>query len=208
MRYFETVPLYLNILKKTYLLRNLIYKLLRTWNREQGPRVPPKQRRGSIYFRFSAENLKGLHPLITEAVVKSSWTTEELMLTNCGAGEDSRESLGLQDQTSQSQWQSTLNIHRTDWCWSSNLLATWCEQPSHWKRPRCWEILRAREEGGRGWDGWMASAIQWTWTWANSRRWWGTGKPGMLWSRGGKESNTTEQLNSSNPEFWVSVHHG
>ena len=25
--------------------------------------------------------------------------------------------------------------------------------------------------------------IQWTWTWANSRRWWGTGKPGMLQSR-------------------------
>ena len=28
--------------------------------------------------------------------------------------------------------------------------------------------------------GWMASLIQWTWTWANSRRWWGTGKPGVL----------------------------
>ena len=26
------------------------------------------------------------------------------------------------------------------------------------------------EEGGTGWDGWMASPTQWTWVWANSRR--------------------------------------
>ena len=38
----------------------------------------------------------------------------------------------------------------------------------------------AGEEGDRGWDGWMTSSIQWTWTWANSGRWWGTGRPGML----------------------------
>ena len=34
------------------------------------------------------------------------------------------------------------------------------------------------EGGDRGWDGWMASLTQWTWVWANSRRWWRTGKPG------------------------------
>ena len=34
----------------------------------------------------------------------------------------------------------------------------------------------------RGWDGWMASPTQWTWVWASSRRWWRTGKPGMLQS--------------------------
>ena len=26
---------------------------------------------------------------------------------------------------------------------------------------------RAEEEGVRGWDGWMQSPVQWTWTWAN-----------------------------------------
>ena len=41
-----------------------------------------------------------------------------------------------------------------------------------------------RRRGYRGWDGCMASLIQWTWTWANSRRWWGLGKPGMLQSVG------------------------
>ena len=36
------------------------------------------------------------------------------------------------------------------------------------------------EEGVRGWDGWMASLMQWTWTWANFGRWWGIGRPGVL----------------------------
>ena len=40
----------------------------------------------------------------------------ELMLSNCGAGEDSWESLGLQgDQTSQSKRKSILNIHWKDY---------------------------------------------------------------------------------------------
>ena len=100
-----------------------------------------------------------------------SWTigrlnAKELMLSNCGAGKDSWESLGLWDQTSQSQRKLTLNIHWKDWCWSwsCNTLATWCKQLNHWKRPWCWERLRARGEGcDRGWDGWMASLTQWTW---------------------------------------------
>ena len=46
-----------------------------------------------------------------------------------------------------------------------------CEELNHWKRPWCWERLRAGGEGGsRGWDGWMASPTQWTWVWAHSRR--------------------------------------
>ena len=52
------------------------------------------------------------------------------------------------------------------------------------KRCWCWERLTAEEEGDRGWDGWKASPIKWTWIWTNSGRWWGTGKPGMLQSMG------------------------
>ena len=45
----------------------------------------------------------------------------------------------------------------------------------------CWEGLRAGGEGDdRGWDGWMASPIQWTWVWVNSGSWWWTARPGML----------------------------
>ena len=55
-------------------------------------------------------------------------------------------------------------------------------EPIHWKRPWYWERLRIGEGGNRGWDGWMASLAQWKWVWAISRRWWRTGKPGMLQS--------------------------
>ena len=42
------------------------------------------------------------------------------------------------------------------------------------------------EGDDRGWDGWMASPTQWTWVWVDSRSWWWTGRPGMLWSMGSK----------------------
>ena len=54
------------------------------------------------------------------------------------------------------------------WSWNSNTLATWCEELAHWKRPWCWERLKAKGEGDdRGWDGWIASLAQCTWVWAN-----------------------------------------
>ena len=64
--------------------------------------------------------------------------------------------------------------------------------------PRCWQRLRAGgEEGDRGWSGSMPSLTQWTWVWANFRRWWKTGKPGVLQSMGHKELDMTEPLNSN-----------
>ena len=110
------------------------------------------------------------------------------MLLNSGVGEESWESLGLQgDPTSPSYRKSVLNIHWKDWCWSwnSNTLATWREELTHLERPWCWGRLKARGEGNnRGWDGWMASPIQWIWAWVNSRSWWWTGRPGVLQSMG------------------------
>ena len=76
------------------------------------------------------------------------------------------------------------------WSWSSNPLATWCEEQTHWKRPWCWQRLRAGGEGDdRGWGGWMAS---------DSGRWWRTGKPGVLQPMGlqrvGHHWETEQQL--------------
>ena len=85
-----------------------------------------------------------------------------------------------------------------DWCWSwnSNTLATWCKELTHWKRPWCWERLKARGEGDdRGRDGWMASLTQWTWVWVNSRSWWWTRGLACCGSRGCKELDTTKRLN-------------
>ena len=47
-----------------------------------------------------------------------------------------------------------------------------------WKDPDAGKDWR-QEEKGTTEDGWIASLIQWTWVWANSRRWWRTGKPGL-----------------------------
>ena len=109
------------------------------------------------------------------------------MPLNCGDGENSWESLGLQGaQTSPSYRESVLNIHWKDWCWSwsSNNLATWSEELTHWERPWCWERLKVGggEGASRGWDGWMASRTPRTWVWVNSRSSWCTGRPGVLQS--------------------------
>ena len=50
------------------------------------------------------------------------------MLSNCGTGEDSWESIGLQgDPTSPSQRKSVLNVHWKYWCWSIDpILKYWC----------------------------------------------------------------------------------
>ena len=127
------------------------------------------------------------------------------MLWNYGVGEDSWESLGLQgDPTSPSWRKSVLNIHWKDccWSWSSSILATWCKELTHLKRPWCWERLKAGGEvDDRGWDGWIASLTWWTWVWVGSRSWWwrevchaavhGLQRVGHDW---GTELNWTELL--------------
>ena len=105
------------------------------------------------------------------------------MLLNCGVGEDSWESLGLQGDPTSPFWRrSVLGVLWKEWCWSwnSSTLATSCKELTHWKRLWCWEGLWAGGEGDdRGWDGWMASLTR-TWVWVNSGSWWWTGRPGML----------------------------
>ena len=111
-------------------------------------------------------------------------SAEELMFLNCGVGEDSWESFGLQgDPTSPSWRRSVLGVHWKDLCWSwnSSTLATSCEELTHWKRPWYWEGVGAGgNRDDRGWDGWMASPPWWTWVWVNSGSWWWTGRPGMV----------------------------
>ena len=55
------------------------------------------------------------------------------------------------------------------------------QRMTHWKRPWCWERLKTGWEGDdRGWDGWMASPIQWTWVCTSFGSQWWTGKPSVL----------------------------
>ena len=103
--------------------------------------------------------------------------------------------------------QSWIFIGRTD-AEAPILCASWCEEPTHWKRPWCWERLRAKGEAGdRGRDGWMASPIQWTWVWASSGRWWRTGKPGVLQSMESQRVRhnlaTEQQRNVTSLYLWL-----
>ena len=148
-------------------------------------RLGGKKEEEKLYLEWRGRNACCLQPCIwREAKKWRKLGAEKLMLLNCGVGEDSWESLGLQGDPISSSWRkSVLGVHWKDWCWSwnSSTLATSCEQLTHWKRPWCWEGLGAGGEGDdRGWDGWMASPTQWTWVWVNSRSWWWTGRPGVL----------------------------
>ena len=72
------------------------------------------------------------------------------MLLNCGVGENSWESLGLQGDPTSPFWRrSALGFLWREWCWSwnSSTLATSCKELTHWKRLWCWEGVGQEEEG-------------------------------------------------------------
>ena len=106
------------------------------------------------------------------------------MLSNCSAGEDSRESLGQQgDQTVNPKGnQPWILVGSTDAEAEAPIL--WPQDENRWLNGKDLDAgkdWRQEEKRVTGWVGWMASLMQRTWTWANSR-WWRTRKPGMLQS--------------------------
>ena len=113
-------------------------------------------------------------------------SAKELMLWNCGFGEDSWVPWAAKRSN-----QSILKEISPEYSLEGLLLKL--KTPILWppdakscltgKDPD--ERLKAGGEGGdRGWDGSMASPTWWTWVWVNSRNWWWTGRPGMLQSMG------------------------
>ena len=138
------------------------------------------------------------HLWMWELDYKESWVPKNWCFWTVVFVDDSWESLGLQGDPTSPSWRSVLGVHWKDWCWScnSNTFTTWCEEPTHLKRPWHRERLKVGGEGdNRGWDGWMALPTQWTWVWVNSGV--DDGQGGLacssLWGR--KESDTTKPLN-------------
>ena len=74
---------------------------------------------------------------------------------------------------------------------------TWIDNSLE-KSPMLGKIEGRRWRGVRGWDAWTSSPMQWIWTWANSRRWWGIGKPGVLPSMGSERVGHNWELNNNN----------
>ena len=114
-------------------------------------------------------------------------SAEELMLLNCGVGEDSLESLGLQgDQpTNPKGNQSWIFIGRTDAKAEAPIL--WPPDAKNWligKDADAGKHWRQEEKGTREDEMSITDSTQWTWVRASSGSWWWIGKPGMLLSMG------------------------
>ena len=114
-------------------------------------------------------------------------SAEELMLLNCGVGEDSRV-----PWTARRSNQSILKEISPDFSLEGLMLKLKLPYFGHLMRKavsfektlRLWKIEGERRWEDSGWDGWMASPIQWVWVWVNSGSWWWTGRPGVLQSMG------------------------
>ena len=114
-------------------------------------------------------------------------SAEELMLLNCGVGEDSRV-----PWTARKSNQSILKEISPGCSLAGLMLKLKLQYYGHLMQrvDSFAKTLMVGETGGRGegddrrWDGWMASLTWWTWVWVNSRSWWWTGRPGMLWFMG------------------------
>ena len=103
-------------------------------------------------------------------------------------------------QIARGSWLGNSLSHPNFPAMSPTQIRIWRELSTHWKRPWCWERLKAGGEvGDRGWDGWMASPIQWTWVWANFGRYSRTGKSGVLQFM---ELQSQTQLSDLNNRLW------
>ena len=125
------------------------------------------------------------------------------MLLNCGVGENSWESLGLQGvPTSHPKGnQSWIFIGRTD---------VEAETPILWPPDMKSWLIWKNPDAGKDWgqeekgkiEDEMASLTQWTWVCVDSGSWWWRGRPGILQSTGSQrvghnkvtELNWTESL--------------
>ena len=103
------------------------------------------------------------------------------MLLNCGIGEDSWESLGLQgDPTSPSilkEYSLEGLMLKLKPQYFGHLMG---RTDSLQKTLMLGKIEGRRRRGRQRISGWMASLARWTRVWASSGNWWWTGKPGLL----------------------------
>ena len=130
-------------------------------------------RQGQKYLRNVNDDLSSSHVCMSELDYKEGWASKNWCFQTA-----------VLEKTLESPWDSKdikpvnpkgnqpwIYIGRTDAEAEAPII--WLHDAKSWltEKDSCWERLRAGEtEGDRGWTGWMASSIRWTWVWANSGR--------------------------------------
>ena len=102
------------------------------WQRHCFANIGPYSQR----YGFSSN-----HVWILELDHNKMLNTEELMLSNCGAGEDSRVPWTAR-RSKQSNLKKISPEHSLEGLMLKlklQSLATWCKEPTHWKRSWCWK---------------------------------------------------------------------
>ena len=129
-------------------------------------------------YGFSSSCVKVWELDHTEGWVLRNWCFQIVVLEKTLQSPlDSKESKPVHPKENQ-PW---IFIGRTDA--EAEALILWSPDVKNqlWKRSQLRRRLKVGGEGDdRGWDGWKASPIQWTWVWAYSRREWRARRPGML----------------------------
>ena len=74
------------------------------------------------------------------------------------------------------------------------------ETPILWSpAAKSWLIWKDSDAG----KDWGQEDTQWTWVWINSRSWWWTGKPGMLWFMGSQRVGHDWVTELNWTEVWI-----
>ena len=134
-------------------------------------------------------------------------STKELILLNCGVGEDTWGPLDCKEiqPVHPKGNQSWILIGRTDGEAENSIL--WPPDVKSWliwKDPDAGKDWRRGKGDDKGWDDWMASLTQWTWVWVSSRSWCWSEKPGVLQSMGSQRQTWLSNLTELT-EFFESI---
>ena len=168
-------------------------KMLASWNKsyDQPKQHIKKQRHyfpnkglSSQSYGFSSN-----HVGMWELDYKESWVPKnwQLMLWDCGVGEDSWKSLWMQRAN-----QSILKEISPNYSLEEQMLKLKLQYFGHLMRKTnslektlTLGKIEGRRRRGRQRMRWSdGTTMRWTWVWAGSRRQWWTGKPGVLQSTG------------------------
>ena len=109
------------------------------------------------------------------------------MLLNCGAGEDSWESPGLQrsNQSILKEISPEYSLERLMLKLKLQYFGHLMQRADSLKKTLMQGKIEGRRRRGQPRMRWLdPSPTQWTWVWVDSRNWWWTGRPGVQWFMG------------------------